>query len=119
MLDRLGQTVTVSNQSADTDGNGDTVRDDHGNIVWATATTTDVSAEIVQRGEPAFARRADGVDTDVDALIFVKNSVTIRDGESDEALRATRIDASGESYVVRDVHDENNGLVRAHAAKED
>jgi hypothetical protein len=119
MLSRLGRSLTLRNQSAKTDNNGDPVRDDHGNIEWDSITTTDVTGEIVFRGTPEFERRADGVDSNIDVVAFFDDSETVTDGSDDEATRATRIDDNGVRYVVRETFDEDNGLIRAHGERED
>lgn len=116
---RLFADVDVVNQSAKTDANGDPVRDSHGNIEWASKSTTTVPGEITYRGTPGFQRRADGLDTDIDCLVWVSDdAVTFTDGSDDETTRATRVDADGETYRVVDVFDERNGRRRAHCEKE-
>lgn len=117
---RLFDDITLRNQSAKTDSNGDPVRDDGGNIEWAPETETTAAGEITYRGTPSFERRADGVDTDLDAFIWVSDdSVTFTDGSEDETQRATRVKADGKTYKITDVFDERNGRRRAFAELED
>lgn len=118
-LSRLGREITLVNQSAKTDANGDPVRDNHGNIEWASENTTTADAELVYRGTPSFERRADGVDAEIDVVAWVDDAETVTDGDGDEETRATRIEDNGVRYVVRDTFPENNGLTRAHGEKED
>jgi len=117
---RLFDDVTLRNQTAETDATGAPERDAHNNIEWAGATETATPGEIVYRGTPQFARRADGVDADIDIIVFVSDpDVTVTDGSDDEAQRATRIEADGKTYRLMDVFDERNGRRRGHGMLEE
>jgi len=118
-LDRLADEVTLRNQTATTDANGDPIRDDHGNIEWASATETTVPSRVIMRGQPTFSRRADGIDDEIEGIALVSDQETVRDGSGGDADRATRITYGGETYAVRDVFDDSNGLLRAHLVHED
>jgi hypothetical protein len=129
---RLFEDVTVVNQRAQQDATGDPTRDSHGNIVWRAPDTTAVAAEIVYRGSPQFSARADSVDTDIDAMVFVPADAAygsgvygrgvygryVSDGGAED-IRATRIEDDGDRYVVRDTFHEDNGRIRCHCRKED
>lgn len=117
-LNRLGRDVTLVNQSAQVDGSGDPERDDYGDIEWDTEQTSSITAELVSRGTPQFDRRADGIDDTTDIVAWVDDSETITDGSESGATRATRLEVTGERYVVRETFDEDNGLIRAHGEKE-
>jgi hypothetical protein len=117
---RLFDDVTLRNQTAETDANGDPERDAHNNIVWAGATETATPGEIVYRGTPQFARRVDGIDADVDVVVWISNpDVTFTDGAGDETRRATRIRADGQTYRLMDTFDERNGRRRGHGELEE
>lgn len=129
---RLFQDVTARNQSAETDANDDPVLDSHGNIVWSDAVETSVPGEIVYRGTPEFQRRADGIDDEIDVVVWLEDAVgygeeygvlygglLATDGSESEAQRATRILADGETYVIRDTFMERNGRLRCFGEKED
>jgi len=119
---RLFEDVTVVNQRAQQDATGDRTRDSHGNIVWQAPDTTAVAAEIVYRGSPQFSARADSVDADIDAMVFVPADASdgqhVSDGGAED-VRATRIEDDGDRYVVRDTFHEDNGRIRCHCRKED
>lgn len=119
--DRLGRSITLVNQSAQTDASGDPQRDEYNDIQWASESTTDTTGELVYRGTPGFDRRADGIDQNIDVIAWVSDadSADITSGEDDEATRATRIEVDGERYVVRDTIDEDNGMIRAHGSEEE
>lgn len=129
---RLFGDVTVQNQAAQSDTNGDPVRDDHGNIVWDDAVETDVPGELVYRGDVAFSSRADGVSDDIEAVAWIEDADEYgqeygrfysgriaTDGSNAEEQRASRIKADGALYVVRDTFVERNGRLRCHCEKED
>lgn len=129
---RLFDDVTVINQEAAEDTDGDPKRDDHGNIVWDDRVETDVEAEIVYRGTPAFQRRADGIGDDIDIVAWLPAGGAFgdgafgdgvfgkytTDGSHRDTVRATRIEADGATYVVRDWFVERNGRLRIHGKKE-
>lgn len=113
-LQTHGQSATLKNIDAQTDGSGDTQRDAHGNPIWDSASTSETTIELVTRGIPSFDHRVDGIDADIDAIAIVDEGETVRSGEDDDANAATRIDTGGRTYVVRSTWDENNGLTRAY-----
>lgn len=131
-LQRLGRTLTLINQVAETE-DGDPKRDDHGNIIWADPTELEIVGELVYRGTPRFARRADGLDIEVDVVGWVEDPGEYGEriygngtygsnataGEQREDRRATRVaDGGGERYVVRDTFVQDDGLIRFHGEKE-
>lgn len=120
-LRRMGRSVTLVNQSAKTDANGDPKRDSYNDVKWQSKDTTDTTAEVVYRGQQSFDRRADGIHEDIDALAWVSadDSADVTDGDDDEATRATRIKVDNERYIVRQTFDEDNGLIRCHCRMED
>lgn len=109
-LRRLGTDVTLVNGT-------NFRRDDRNDPEWDDDQTATV-AELVYRGSPSFASRADGVSKSIDVLAWVDESDPVTDGADDDQTRATRIDLQNETYVVRDTFDEHNGLVRCHCVKE-
>lgn len=120
-LSLTGRSVTLVNQSAQTDNSGNPKRDSYNNIKWDSKTTTDTTAELVYRGSKQFSHRADGIDKDIDVIAWLSSddSSNVTTGEDDDATRATRIKANGERYVVRDVFDDADGQLRCHGMKED
>lgn len=111
--------VTLENQVAQTDGSGDPLLDEHGNIKWADKTTTDVPGEISTRGTPNYTRRADGIDTEVDAIVWISDpNVTFTSGEDSRTQKATRVVVNGRRYKVLEVYDERNGRLRGHVQVE-
>ena len=105
--------ITVKNWSAQTEDD-EIVLDQHGNIVWDEPVVEEVPGEVTYRGEPSFARRADGIDKDTSAIAWVSDNVTITTGKDDRATRATRIEADATTYVVRELFTERNSRIRAH-----
>lgn len=117
--DQLFDDITLENQVAKTDTNGETLLDEHGNIRWEDKTTTDVSGEVTTRGQSTFARRASGIDRDIDAIIWISDpSVTFTSAEDIRTQKATRISAIGKTFKVREVFDEQNGRLRGHVEVE-
>lgn len=111
-LRRLGRDATLVNPSSP-------VRDDdHGDVHWQDESRTETTIEIARRGEPAYQRRADGIEVDVDALLWVFDDAPVTDGADDDETAATRVEIGPEIYVVRDLYDEDNGLYRCHCSKE-
>ena len=108
----MGRSVTLIN------GTNPTRDPDHGDIRWE-KDRTEAVAEIAYRGEPSFSKRADGVATSLEAIVWVDSSESVTAGSDDDTSRATRIDVGGSTLVVRDVFDEDNGLLRCHCEVED
>lgn len=112
--------VTLKNQQAVVDGSGDPTLDEHGNIVWDEPVTSQVAGEIVYRGDPQFSRRADGIDRNVTAMIWVSDpDVIFTDANNDRSRRATRVVEDDVTYVIREVFDEKNGRRRGHAVEDE
>ena len=85
----LGRDVTLVNPSQPT-------RDpDHGDMYWASETTTDTQAVISFRGSPSYASAARGVDITADAIAQLSDEhVTngeLQTGDDSDDKAATRI----------------------------
>lgn len=120
-MDDIGRDVTLVNQSAQTDSNGDPQRDSYNDIKWDSKTETATTAEVMFQGEESFERRADGVDEDIDIIVLVADddAADVTDGEDDEATRATRIKIDGDRYTIRETIDQANGVVQCHCHREE
>lgn len=114
-LDRLGRDVDLVNPTT-------AQRDsDYGDVFWSSSNTSTTSAELVRRGQPSFDKRADGVDENIDVMVWVSTAETVRTGEGDDTTAATRVDTDQDGttdLVVRDIFDEDNGLYRLHCKEE-
>jgi len=122
MLAYSGRDVTLVNQQAKLDANGDPQRHpDHGDVRWASEQTRQVKAEIVYRGTPRFERLASGVDEEIMMLCWVsdEHADAFTSGDDSETVRATRVVDGQARYVVRNVMDEVNGLMLGQGAMED
>lgn len=100
-LDRHGKDVTHTTFSVDsTDSYGD-------NTYTSTSSTVTGRFEEVQT--PQFTRDEAGEEVEVDALIVVKDSLTVTDvGDS----RADEFTVDGTDYKVLTAEDQDNGLIR-------
>lgn len=108
-LERFGDDAELTNYESDGD-------DDHGTHWVATADSpVTVTARVVRGDTSQTVRDGSGVDTEIDAEIFVKDSVTgIRDGGGESATEVvTNPGAAHEqAYVVLQLDDQGNGLYR-------
>lgn len=104
-LARTGQTVDVINYQQ-------TGEDDYGEHYSKVTPVASVPAR-VEAGNSKFLRDALGADADLDAVIYVEDSVSIaRDGGGEHA---TQIDVDGDGtgeYVVVFAHTPGNGMHR-------
>lgn len=118
-LSHGGQSATLANQEAQTDANGDIIRDSYNDPEWKSPSETVTKATLVQRGAPNFTKRADGVSEDIDAIVRLDSSESVTDGGDSDGTKATRIKAGGATYVVRSEYITSDGLRECHCTRED
>lgn len=118
-LSHGGQPVTLVNQEAQTDADGNIVRDSYNDPAWKDPTRTDTMASVVQRGEVTFNKRADGLNGEIDGVIRLDPNDTVTDGSDDEGTKATRIEEDGTTWVVRAEYIAADGLRECRCVRED
>lgn len=95
--------------------------DDHGHPI-TNVYDVETPGEVIYRGTPVFDRNFSGVDADVQAIVYLKDSVEIPIGESDAAsgAEATRVyvmdetPGTPEKLAVYTSKKERNGKIRLH-----
>lgn len=117
-LEILGRELTLSTRQPET-SDGEVVRDDYNDIVWAEKTETTVTGEVAMRGSATFDKYASGVDVSADITGWVPDDTTITEGGKSQTTRATRVTYNGRVYVVRLTVPEDNGLTRFYAEMEE
>lgn len=118
-LSHGGQSVTLVNQEAQTDGSGNIVRDSYNDPEWKDPTQTGTKASLVQRGTPDFAKRADGVSEEIDVIVRLDPNDPVTDGSDDEGTKATRIELDSATYVIRSSYIASDELRECHCKRED
>lgn len=113
MLKFAGRSLTVVNRTNSTQDARH--RDKH----WQDETTTDTAGEVAERGTPAFDKRADSADSEVDLFVWLLDDITVTAGKDDADTPATHIEDGSRSYRVYEVYPEDNGLVRCHCVRHD
>lgn len=118
-LDRAGESATVTTY----EDTGD--RDDYGDPLFTENETTVDAALFRQpsQGDIQTARDAGGNIVDLNATIYVDNTevpATDVNAASDATPKASIVtrDRTGQTFVVLDVWDESNGLLRLGCVKE-
>lgn len=103
---------------------------DHNDIRWTDEDRTTVKGEVVESGTPEFERLASGVDSNVDAMIYVPSQAAygaaygtdygapLTTGSGDQTTPATCIEVDGITFVVRETIPTGTGRTRCHCVKE-
>lgn len=91
--------------------------DEQGDPIDAGSVTASTHAEIVERGEPGFAERAEGYEIEIEGIAWVPERITdeieVTAGEGDRSQRATEIhDPDSGRWRVEYVTNERNGKLR-------
>lgn len=113
LLDFGGRDVTLVNRTAETDADGNVIRDEYRDVNWVEDRTT-VRAEKEVRGDPEFQVRAGGDDIEADALFWIDSTLSVYTGDEGETQGPTLVEDDGDEYRVREHFDENNGKRRLH-----
>lgn len=84
-------------------------------------TETRVNGEVIQRGMPQFSNLESGLDSNVDSVIWVPDTVDVATGNVGDDSGATiiRDESTEKEYIVYDILDEGNGKYRLMGVTKD